>query len=213
MIFLATILGFFVLLQLVLLLFVYKHRNHSTLKLHQPGSLMAYGVLAALATSSCILFIPLNNTTCILRDFFICTPITIMGNILVARSWRINTLMTPVLGIGHEEEKNSTNVKLRRRLKKLVLKFLTNIIETSNGKRNSNNKRKSFHQTVTVRKLWFLATILSAPQLVVQLCKLFTPSLQSELDLVTAVCQESSGGYIMRWVGGVLTAFPFLLLL
>lgn len=220
LIFLSCLVGFIVLLQLVLTAFVYKHRKHSTLKLHQPGGLIAYGVLSALATSSCILFIPFNDLTCTFRDFCVSVPITVMGNILLARSWRINLLMSPALGIGREEG-NALNTRLRRNLKERVMTFLTNVsaLQTCNRKMRSERRRssssfqraafgreRSFKQTVSVKQLVFLATILSTPQLVVQLCKIFVPTLQSDLGMrmsMTSTCVDTFGGNIIRWLGGV----------
>ena len=88
-IFFGAALGSIVLLQVLLLATVYKYRNVSTLKLYQPYALMAYVGIAASGTACCILFIPFNDTSCLIRECFILLPITLMGNILVARSWRL----------------------------------------------------------------------------------------------------------------------------
>ena len=93
MIFLGCILGTIILLQVILAVLVYKNRNTSTLKLHQSYVLLFYVAIAAFSTGSCILFIPFSDETCMIMDIFILLPITIMGNILVSRSWRLQGLV------------------------------------------------------------------------------------------------------------------------
>ena len=233
--FLGSLLGVIILLQLVLMVLVYKHRNTSTLRLHQPHVLLVYVAIAAFTTGSCILFIPFNDTSCMLLDFFLVLPITVMGNTLVARSWRVNTLMIAALGIGREDE--SPNAKRRRIIKLSLMDFLTFVVRLDRTRTWGPSRRasssyffdarslhrknttlqlphrtsSSLRQKVTTMQLTCLAMILTLPQLVVQLCKLCIPSLQSEL--IYSSCHESSGGEVLRWVGLVLAVIPLVMLI
>ena len=227
LIFFGCVLGTILLLQLALAAVVFKYRESSNLKLHQPHVLLAYVIIAAFATGSCILLVPFNDISCMLQDFFLMLPITFMGNILVARSWRVNILMTPALGIGRDDE--TSGAKRRRAIKQRVLNCLTAIVTMKlslkrrvgsegrgGGRRSSiSTKRNSLRQEVTLRQLVFLTVALSMPQLVVQMCKLCIPSLRSELaeDDMYSYCEESRGGQAMQRLGYALSIIPLFILM
>ena len=194
---------------------VYKHRNTSTLRLHQPHVLLVYVAISTFTTGSCILFIPFNDTSCRILDIFVLLPLTIMGNILVARSWRLNTLLTPALGIGLDEGSS----KRRRIVKQYLMNWLTILVKIFDMKlrrmtivRRRSSGSASLQQEVTIMELTLLTIILTIPQLVLQICKLCIPSLRSELDEEPECYETSTGGEVMRWVGVVFAIIPLIML-
>lgn len=192
---------------------VYKHRNTSTLRLHQPHVLLVYVAISTFTTGSCILFIPFNDTSCMILDLFILLPLTSMGNILVARSWRLNTLMTPALGIRRDDSSS----KRRRIVKQYLMNWLTLLVKIFDKKLRrstvvSRRSSTSLQQEVTILQLTLLTIILTIPQLVVQICKLCIPSLRSELDEEPECYETSTGGEVMRWVGVVFAIIPLIML-
>jgi len=118
--------------------------------------------------------------------------------------------MAPALGIGTSG--GATSAKMKRKIaKKYLVQFLYMVNGSFNRCRPSPAKHNatSLHQRVTSRQLARLTVTLTMPQLVVQMCKLFIPSLQSELGYSS--CQVALGGGAMSWVGIVLAIVPLLM--
>jgi hypothetical protein len=76
---------------------LYKHQNNLLLQLFQPECLSLFVKAGAIATIASFLFaFPEYDVTCALRRPIILTCITLMGNLLIARAWRIGCIISPV---------------------------------------------------------------------------------------------------------------------
>lgn len=83
--------------QLKVAIDLYRHRNNLLLQLFQPECLSLFVTAGAIATIASFLFaFPEYDVTCALRRPIILTCITIMGNLLIARAWRIGCIISSV---------------------------------------------------------------------------------------------------------------------
>ena len=219
----TALLGVIVLFHLLLFASIVYHRKETTLQLGQSSVLAVFVLAGAFSIGSCYLLIPLNDTFCLLREPFILTPLTLMGNILVGRIWRIGLVMSPVLKVGMHSEDKADHLKARIMDALTVISDYEVILQDVAKCRwktleaSRKRKRSCIRQKIPMHQLLWLIFLLLIPQLAMQICNLTVPSLQStqQLQSVTAeiaqpVCRHSSGGGWPSWVGIFLCAIPYL---
>lgn len=218
----AVLLGIIVLFRLLLFLSIIFHRKETILQLGQSSVLAVFVLAGAFCVGSCYLLMPLNDMFCLLREPFVLTPLTLMGNILLGRLWRINMVMSPVLTVGKQSEHQSDYLKTR------LMDFLTilsdyemmleDMIKCRWKSAGSARKRKrsSIRQKIPIQQLVWLIVLLQTPQLVMQICNLAVPHLQSTQQLhslaegvAQPVCRHSCGAF-PSWIGITLCAIPYL---
>jgi len=86
----GIILGIFGCIQLYIAATLYQNRSNVLLELYQPVLLALFSIAGALTTISSFMFaLPEYDISCALRQPIMFTCLTFMGNILIARTWRI----------------------------------------------------------------------------------------------------------------------------
>jgi hypothetical protein len=86
-------------------------RSNHTIQLAQPTILLILLISGGATIASCYLIMPINDTFYFLRVSCILLPMTVGGNTLAGRVWRINMLMTPVLNVGTAATRRSDSFK------------------------------------------------------------------------------------------------------
>ena len=229
---LGVVLLVVVIFRLAIVAVMLKHRKKSALQLAQSSVLAVHVLVGAFAIGSCYLLLPLNDTHCLLRDPFIFTPLTVCGNILLGRIWRIILLMSPVL-----EERCGK----KQRYKQKILKALSVLADCdplryycwSKKKRGSSWRgggrkritdssrslnRCTLRRKVTISRLLWLVFLLSLPQFLFQVCHLLIPQLKGSLVVAPVdnnlwyigrtECQNGQGQWL-TWVGVLLVVVPY----
>ena len=75
---------------------LFLNRHNSLFELSQPLGLSLFAISGSIATVASFLFaLPQSNVACALRQPIILTNLTLMGSVLVARSWRIGCIVCP----------------------------------------------------------------------------------------------------------------------
>jgi len=220
----AVVLGVLVLFGLIFFSSIIFHRKETILQLGQSSVLAVFVLAGAFCIASCYLLMPLNDIFCLLREPFILTPLTLMGNILVGRIWRISMVMSPVLTVGKQTDE-SAPLKTRIMDTLTVLSDYEMVMEDIakcrclSGEAARKRKRSSIRQRIPIQQLLWLIFLLQIPQLALQVCNLVVPSLQSTQQLhwlspgfAQPVCRHSSGAW-PSWIGIVLCAVPYLVTL
>jgi hypothetical protein len=201
--------------QLKVAMDLYKHRNNLLLQLFQPECLSLFVTAGAIASFASFLFaFPEYDVTCALRQPIILTCITLMGNLLVARAWRIGCIISPVATFaasGNSEIDTAGMTRLK------VVNVLSRLSQRgryigSCGKVGSNNT--GIRRTITFADSIFVAMVLLAPQLVLQIINLSVPSVRMESVKIVEgeglyTCESKADGPYFLIVGIVLAAIPF----
>ena len=241
-----------VLIRFVMFGFLLRYRKRTNLQLAQPIVLAVLVLAGSISIASCYLLIPSHNWHCRFRQPLLLTPLTLAGNILTGRVWRILILMTPVLQVGRNPRgrRNRGRSSIRDddasdSFQQMLLMALTILSDPHNTfirsvlsvLRRSNNSSKQqqankkaktpimIRQKVSLGQLFRLVTILTIPQLALQLCHIFVPSFQETLmvqpvhrfiehlpkdvTLVEETCQTPMGKWA-TYIGIVLTLIPFM---
>ena len=217
----GVLLGLIVLFRLILFVSIIHFRKETILQLGQSSVLAVFVLVGAFCIGSCFLLMPINDTFCLLREPFILTPLTLMGNILLARYWRITVVMSPVLTVGKDQD-DSDFVKTRVVDTLTFLSDYEAILEDvvkcrwKSGEAKRKQKRSSIRQKIPLQQLIWLIVLLEIPQLVMQTCNLAVPSLQSAQELywvadgvAQPLCRHSSGVW-PSWVGVAFCAIPYV---
>ena len=157
-----------------------KYRHQTSLRLAQPAVLQILLWSGSAAIAGCYFLLPASDLHCRLRSACILTPLTVAGNTLAARVWRVSLLMTPVLqGI----ERGSNRTTFRQRL----MDELTRLAECMDclwdwDEASRLRKRSTLRQKVPLSKLLRLVFIMTIPQLILQTLNATIPSMHGSLD-------------------------------
>ena len=189
----------------------------------------------AVAIGGCYFILP-SEVHCRYQTIVILLPLTLAGNILLGRVWRIILLMTPILtvGIGRRLDSITMSERLKLAWKNALLETLTTLSEShhllrccfmsfragpAGGRRGGMRKRRStIRQKVSILQLVWLIALLSIPQLALQVIDLSIPDLQTNIytDLIDEkmliyrqTCRSNRHGDWPMWVGIVLTILPY----
>jgi hypothetical protein len=205
--------------QLKVAMDLYKHRNNLLLQLFQPECLSLFVTAGAIATTASFLFaFPEYDATCALRRPIILTCITLMGNLLIARAWRIGCIISPVATFAASGD-NEVDTAGMARLK--VVNVLSRLSQWgryigSCGKARIGSNNTGIRRTITFADSIFVAMVLLAPQLVLQIINLSVPSVRIESVKIFEVegeglytCESEAAGPYFLIVGIVLAAIPF----
>ena len=210
----GTFLGLVFVVRTVVCWLLIKYRKHANLRLIQPTVLTVLVMCGSISIMSCFFLIhnhtterfEIDNILCLLQDPFIFTPLTIAGNILLSRVWRISLLLSPIWDVGtthgggggaagggtatslHDVDGQSQ--PFGERAKRFILYYLTRIADVygwlvvlfSKGRntRRSNHNKK-WKKTVPLEQLFLLTFLLTLPQLVLQIVNLAVPIFQDKL--------------------------------
>jgi len=203
--------------QLKVAMDLYKHRNNLLLQLFQPECLSLFVTAGAIATIASFLFeFPEYDVTCALRRPIILTCITLMGNLLIARAWRIGCIISPVAAFAASGD-NEVDTAGMARLK--VVNVLSRLSQWgryigSCGKARIGSNNTGIRKTITFADSIFVAIVLLAQQLVLQIINLSVPSVRMESVEIFAgeglyTCECKAAGPYFLIVGIVLAAIPF----
>ena len=155
--FVAAVSGLSALLVLFLLYQTYIHRNNQIMKLSQGKFLMVLLVAALIASVSVMFINPKNDVYCKVFPPLSYLPATIIYAVILARVWRAQALLSPLLQEFYEN-RFTTNFS----------RFVNCITCSSTG----NNLRT----TVTDQQVMMVIFIFTLPQLVLQICaQVFQP--------------------------------------
>ena len=217
-----VLLGVVILFQLFLFFSIIRYRKNTTMQLGQSSVLAVFVLVGAFCVGSCNLFMPINDTHCLLREPFIFTSLTLMGNILTGRIWRINLVMCPVLQLGKSANGNADHLKTKvmNALTLLSDYYILSDTAKCQGRRGVMKRRRmrsSIRQKIPIQQLLWLVFLMLIPQLVLQICNLTIPRMQSsqKLHAISSevsqeVCRHSLALW-PSWVGLALTMMPYIL--
>jgi hypothetical protein len=202
--------------QLKVAMDLYKHRNNLLLQLFQPECLSLFVTAGAIATIASFLFaLPEYDVTCALRQPIILTCITLMGNLLIARAWRIGCIISPVATFAASGD---SEVDTARKARLKVVNVLSRLSQWgryigSCGKARIGSNT-GIRRTITLADSIFVAMVLLAPQLVLQIINLSVPSVRMEsVEIFEGeglyTCESKAAGPYFLIVGLVLAAIPF----
>ena len=197
-IYIYCLIGLYDLVVLIMLAFLFRHREHQAIQLAQ-GSFLACLLVAALVGGTfTFTFIPEKSWYCMCRGPLVLFPFTLMGAILVARLWRVYVTLSGVMQLGRNNDRKSSvgNARLNR-LSQIVdygswnmlhrtvsvLSFLAKIrlpTFVRSKQKATNNAVSHFRQTATGAESAQLVVFLMIPQLLLQTIGLavYAPSLE-----------------------------------
>jgi len=206
----GIILAIFGCSQLFVAATLYQNRNNVLLELYQPVLLALFSIAGAVATFASFMFaLPEYDISCALRQPVIFTCFTFMGNVLLARSWRIGCIMCCPIN----SDKNNKTTKTIVRIRMNVIKALSKVSKlgrfvSSCGKVDSIGSA-SFTDTMLV------TLTLMIPQIILQIVNLSLPSVRTESEEVyegVYVCQSDTRPSFLI-IGIILVLIPILLAL
>mmetsp|Transcript_5880 Transcript_5880/g.13409 ORF Transcript_5880/g.13409 Transcript_5880/m.13409 type:complete len:828 (-) Transcript_5880:174-2657(-) len=223
---LGALLSLFGCAQLYVAVKLFQNRHNLLLELSQPVGLSIFAGAAAIATVAPFLFaLPESDVGCALRQPIIFTSISLMGGILVARSWRIGCIVSP------------HHLHLRRRSQQHSMTFHNNTTDTLKDARlnlmrvlsklsgwalfvGSCGKCKAagnngIRQQITFADSVRVLAVLMMPQIILQTIILSVPALRMEIieiDDSVYACQCSAGPALLI-VGAVFAVTPFFIAL
>jgi tetratricopeptide (TPR) repeat protein len=224
-IFFASFLGLIVLVRVCVSFLLIKHRGQASLRLAQPTVLQLLIGAGSLAIASCFLLLPTSDTHCRYRCICLMVPLTVAGNTLACRVWRISLLMTPILQLGKAEDRAPS------RLRHLVMHNMTFLAEAvdvlaaiccccwlhkdTNSRRRSNRRLSrgtTLRQKVPLSSLLRLVFLLTLPQIFLQVLGLTVPCLGGELQLRRGApsCGYKGAGSLLTAVSIGVCLFPYM---
>ncbi|KAL7436292.1 hypothetical protein ACHAXM_005115 [Skeletonema potamos] len=201
--------------QLKVAIDLYKNRSNLSLQLFQPGCLSMFVTSGAVATITSFLFaFPEYDATCALRQPIILTCITLMGNLLIARAWRIGCIISSAATFAASSDNKVDTARVFRSAVVNVLSRLSHWGRHvgSCGKAGSNT---GIRKTITFADSIFVAVVLLVPQLVLQIVNLSLPSVRMEsVQKILEgegqyTCESKAAGSYFLIVGIVLASTPF----
>lgn len=161
---------------------------------------------------------PNEDWHCRVADFIEFVPLTLIGTILVGRSWRVYVTVSAAMNIGIRR-KSETNPTASDYAKRYCIGCLSFIAEfpynclSKNKERRSGGTAAGFRKQVTAAQTTRLILWLSLPQIIMQVCGMFFVDRSVEIqynDMMTQgreIC-EGQGQWIRR-TGVVLAAAAF----
>lgn len=202
----GTLLCLFGCIQLFVAYALFQNRHNSLLELSQPTSLAIFAFAGAVATLASFLFtLPEINAACASRRPIILLSVTLMGNILVARSWRIGRIVSPagkLSTIGSSSSSMNLNGEGGRRRVTLNGYFLdsrallayrwkimevlsdlsrwTLVIGSCGRYKERSQKAMSLRQQVTLADSGRVTSVLMLPQIILQIVNLSVPDLRMQ---------------------------------
>lgn len=172
------------------------------------------GSVATLAAFA--LALPEFDVACAVRQPIILTCISLMGSLLVARSWRISCIVCPTLAFASGEKSpnpiHSARSKAIRVLSKLSACAL---LVGSCGRHRVRGGGNALRQQVTLADSLRVTAALVMPQLVLQVVNLSVDSIRMQsIEIYDGVfgCESETGPAVLA-VGAALASLPFLLAL
>lgn len=149
---------------------------------------------------------------CALRQPIILMCITFMGNILVARAWRIGCIISPVAKFASSNDKVNRIGVARLRVMNLLSRFSQwGRFVGSCGRAMKRGNNTGMRRTITFADSIRVAMILLVPQLALQIINLSVPNVRMEsIELSDGyACESSTGPSSVLIVGIVLSAIPY----
>ena len=179
------------------------HRTNPLLELSQPLPISILVISSSIATVCCFAFImPEYDVSCAIRQPSILTCISLMGNVLVAKTWRISCLLSPTTLFAASTTSSSNQsssgrdkvqwmkIKVMNGLTKLSLRT-KNVLDTkciqSCGKEKASNRGRGrrggqvaggLRIQVTLTDLLRVTVVLMIPQIITQIINLSVPSIR-----------------------------------
>ena len=213
-IFFGLFLFLILLVRMGLLAALVRHRSKPWLRLAQPAVLGIMLMSGSVAIAGCYLAMPINDTHCLLRKPFILIPITIFGNTLAGRLWRISLLMTPVLNVGRGAMPSSP---LQQRVMD-TLAWLANSLDyfkcTTRIRWSARQQRTMLRQKVPLTRLLWLVFVMTLPQILLQTLSLSIPLFQEHEVKDThggSICRASTGVWWELSIGIIIAVIPWLI--
>jgi 7 transmembrane sweet-taste receptor of 3 GCPR len=210
---LAITSGVFGLLALIVLSFILKHRTNIVMKLAQWQFLCWLVSCAMVSYVFLFTFLPSKAWHCRASNFLEFIPITMIGAILVGRTWRVFITVSAASNIGRrDDEPRSKSTKFLNRYFVGHLTWLARI-PYNFGQQGDKQSHSGFRQKATAAETARLILWLSLPQIAVQTAGLFfdqddlTIIYAEDYSLMVVACPESRRS--LKNVGLVLTAVAY----
>ena len=204
-----------------------KYRSKRVLQLSQAPFLVMARIAAIAATLCTFLFNPKTDLYCRLRDPLVLIPLQFMYAIMIGRLWRISVVISPLLTIAIEKDKDSNGPKhwssmvCRKFFHALtkVSKIGDKISFRGNAKRHSLSKGP-LRSKVTNLQLGKVVLLFTIPQIVIQILALvlqpsqLTVTYNNDLSVGRTACspQDTNAASLSMWGWYILLLF-FLLIL
>lgn len=209
---LGMLLAFFCIAQLAVAVTLYRNRTNLLLELFQPVGLSLFVTAGAFATIASFLFaLPEYDVSCALRQPIILTCITFMGNVLIARAWRIACIISPTAKFAAASGKIHGIGRARLKVMNILCRLSHWGKFVGSCGRAKLRRNAGIRRTITFAESIWLTMILLVPQLALQIINLSVPNVRMEsIELYDGyyAC-ESQTGLIVLFVGIVLAAIPF----
>jgi len=217
---LGLLLGLIAIVQLYLAAVLIKNRMNPLLELSQPIPLSLFAICGGISTLVCFLFaLPEYDVSCAIRQPIIFVCLTIMGSILVGKSWRISCILSPTTLFAAASD--STNRKDKIQL--VRINIMNGLSKLSRIKCSMNrckdrsrrlDRRSSIRCQVTLADMMRVTSILVIPQLILQIINLSLPSVRMQsIEMDGIHMCHSDIGYWFLLPSVVLALTPFFMAL
>jgi hypothetical protein len=180
---LSVAIGIFGSLALALFTFVIVHRDHAVMKLAQGSFLGAISGAAGIQIVCSFVFLPTNDVYCKLQGPFIIIPTTFIASCLVGRIWRVYKVLSVMNRFARLETGNQRLGNGDWLISSLY--FLARLpLCDWDATKNNAIRSKNFRQAVTARETFSLITILTVPQVILQVLAaiVLDGELEQQLD-------------------------------
>lgn len=217
----GLLLGLIALVQLYLAAVLIKNRMNPLLELSQPIPLSLFAICGGISTVVCFLFaLPEYDVSCAIRQPITFLSLTIMGSILVGKSWRISCILSPTLAFATASD-TTTNRKDKVQL--VRIRIMNGLSKLSRIKCSMNrckdrsrrlDRRSSIRCQVTLADMMRVTSILVIPQLILQIINLSLPSVRMQsIERDGIHMCHSDIGYWFLLPSVVLALTPFFIAL
>jgi 7 transmembrane sweet-taste receptor of 3 GCPR len=209
--------GFCSLCALATFVFILVNRNHAVMQLAQ-WQFMAWLLLSCLVTNVFVFtYMPTKDWHCRWSDLLQSIPLTMLGTILIGRSWRVYITISAASSIGLRR-KSETNPTTSDKVKKVCVGLLSFIAAfpynvCSKNKEEISQRDSGFRKKVSAAETTRLIMWLTLPQIILQILGVFIVNRKVKTDFNEMmsvgrdVCDES--GEWIRRIGAALSAAAF----
>ena len=243
----GILLGLIFIVRAVMCGLLVRYRKDSNLQLAQPLVLATLIASGSVAIISCVFFVHNDWTEsnlrddmfCMMRDPMILLPLTLAGNILLGRVWRIVLLLTPVFTAGRSVSHHESDEGLSwgQRSKGFLIYELTRlgdfycwlewvIINTCKGSQTTAARKlkrtsTALRKKIPLQQLFLLSFLLTLPQTILQILNLTVPAMKERLELQDTLvfgdfsaelhtCTTDVGSW-PTYIGIALTLVPYIM--
>ena len=214
----GILLSFLACLQLYVASVLFRNRGNTLLELAQPVGLAIFSLSGSISTASAFsLALPEYEVACVIRQPIILTCISLMGSILVSRSWRISCIICPTLEFAAAGDKGGNFIhSARSKLMGILTKLsMWSSIVGSCGRGARIGNRSTIRKQVTFADSLRVTVMLMLPQIILQIVNICLPNVRMHsVEIYEGIyeCESTVGSWFLA-LGVVVASLPFLLAL